>query len=82
MDNILQGPPELPLGIDEVLYYKLSTKKYFNNLKSLVWIFIEIMTTLLILGIIWINVEWVKIVVTSIAISLALILLIILFYVF
>jgi len=82
MEDILQGPPELPFGLDKVLYYKLATKKYFNNLKSLVWIFIEVMATLLVLGIIWINIEWVKIVVTAIAISLALVLFIILAYVF
>ena len=40
------------------------------------------MATLLVLGIIWITIEWVKIVVTAIAIAMALILLIIIFLIF
>lgn len=82
MESLLAGPPEIPQGLDKVLYYKLSSRKYFNNLKSLTWIFIEIMATLLVLGIIWINVDWVKIVVTTVAIILALILIFILLYIF
>lgn len=82
MDSILDGPPEIPQGLDKILYYKLSSKKYFNNLKSLTWIFLEIMGTLLVLGIIWINIEWVKVVVTTVAIILALILVFILLYIF
>jgi len=82
MDSLLDGPPEIPQGLDKILYYKLSSKKYFNNLKSLTWIFLEIMGTLLVLGIIWINIEWVKVVVTTVAIILALILVFILLYIF
>lgn len=82
MDSLLDGPPEIPQGLDKILYYKLSSKKYFNNLKSLTWIFLEIMGTLLVLGIIWINIEWVKVVVTTVAIILALILVLILLYIF
>lgn len=80
--NILNGPPNIPKDIDEILFYKLSTKKYFNELKSLVWVFIQLMATLLVLGIIWITIEWVKIIVTAIAISMAIILIIILIYIF
>lgn len=40
------------------------------------------MGTLLVLGIIWINIEWVKVVVTTVAIILALILVFILLYIF
>ena len=82
MDNILEGPPEIPSGLDRVLYYRLASKKYFNNLKSLTWIFIEMVATLLVLGIIWINVEWVKIAVTAAAIGIAFILFLILIYIF
>jgi hypothetical protein len=82
MENLLRGPPKIPKGIDEVLYYKLSSKKYFDTLKTLVWIFIQIMATLLILGIIWITIEWVKLVVTAIAIIMALILFLFLIFIF
>jgi len=82
MENLIQGPPKIPKDLDKVLYYKLATKKYFNDLKSLVWIFIQIMGTLLVLGIIWITIEWVKIIVTIIAILMSLILLFILIYIF
>ena len=78
----MEQPPTIPKGLDEVLYYKLASKDYYNRLKSLVWIFVEIVGILLILGIIWINVEWVKIVVTAVAICLALILFLILAYIF
>ncbi len=30
--NLLNGPPNIPKDIDEILFYKLSTKKYFNEL--------------------------------------------------
>jgi len=82
MESLLAGPPDIPQGLDKVLYYKLSSKKYFNNLKSLTWIFIQIMATLLTIGIIWITIEWVKVVVTTIAIILAAILIFILLYIF
>jgi hypothetical protein len=82
MESLLEGPPKIPQGLDKILYYKLSSKKYFNNLKALTWIFIQIISSLLVLGIIWINIEWVKIVITTLAISLALILIFILFYIF
>lgn len=82
MENLLVGPPKIPKDIDEVLHYKLSSKKYFDTLKTLVWIFIQIMATLLVLGIIWITIEWVKIVVTTIAITMALILFLFLIFIF
>lgn len=82
MDYILEGPPKIPKGLDDILYYKLASKQYFNHLKSLVWIFIQIMATLLVLGIIWITIEWVKILVTAIAVSMALILILIIIYIF
>jgi hypothetical protein len=82
MEDILEGPPSIPKGLDDLLYYKLATKKYFNNLKALIWIFIQIMSTLLVLGIIWITIDWVKIIVTAIAISISLILIFILIYIF
>lgn len=80
--DLLKGPPQIPQGLSEVIYYKLANKEYFNRLKSLTWIFVQIIASLLVLGIIWINIEWVKIIVTTIAISMALFLCIILIYVF
>jgi len=82
MDLLFNRPPEIPKGLDNVLLYKLQSQKYFKELKSFIWIFIEIIATLLVLGIIWINIEWVKIVVSSIAIAIALLLLLVIIYIF
>lgn len=82
MELLFQGPPEIPQNLDKLVYYKLATREYFNRLKSLTWIFLEIMATVLILGIIWITVDWVKIIVSAIAISMTLILFLILAYIF
>ena len=82
MDLILKGPPSIPKDLDKVLYYKLATKEYFNRLKSLTWIFLEIVGAILILGVIWITVDWVKIIVSGIAIGTAIMLFLILAYIF
>lgn len=82
MDLLFEGPPSIPKDLDKVLYYKLATKEYFNRLKSLTWIFLEIVGAVLVLGVIWITVDWVKIIVSGIAIATALLLLLILAYIF
>jgi len=73
--SLFRGPPRIPSGLSELATYKLETNAYYKKIKNVTFIFIEIIATLLVLGIIWINIDWVKIVVTVIAISLALILL-------
>ena len=78
---IFQEPPRIPEGLADVVRYKLEFKEYKTRIKTVTWIFIEVVATLLVLGIIWINVDWVRIVVTIIAILMALILLIALSYV-
>ncbi len=78
---IFQEPPRIPSGLSEVVKYKLEAKAYKTRIRSVTWIFIEVIATLLVLGIIWINVDWVKIVVTVIAILMAIILFIALSYV-
>lgn len=82
MDLLFQGPPSIPKDLDKVLYYKLATKEYFNRLKSLTWIFLEIVGAILVLGVIWITVDWVKIIVSGIAIGTAIMLFLILAYIF
>ena len=79
MRSILEGPPEIPQNL---ISYKLLSKQYYERLKSIVWIFVQIVATLLVLGVIWITVEWVKILVSAIAIALSLLLIIVLFYIF
>ena len=81
MEYLLKGPPDIPGNLDDVLYYKLASKKYYETVKTLVWIFIQIMATLLVLGIIWITIEWVKITVSIIAIIMALILFLFLIFI-
>lgn len=82
MLSILEGPPEVPNHLDDIVYYKLQSKQYYERLKSIVWIFVQIVATLLVLGVIWITVDWVKILVSAIAIALSLLLIIVLFYIF
>jgi hypothetical protein len=76
--SLFDGPPEIPENITGLLLYKLQFKDYMSRLKSTIWLFIEAIAVLLVLGIIWINVEWVKIVITAIAIASAIILFMIL----
>lgn len=78
---IFQEPPTIPSGLTDVAKYKLQFKEYRTRIRSVTWIFIEIIATLLVLGIIWINVDWVKFAVTGIAILMAIILFVALYYV-
>ena len=67
-------PPQIPSGLSEVVKYKLEAKAYKTRITTVTSIFLEIIATLLVLGIIWINVSWVKAAVTAIAILMSLIL--------
>ena len=78
---IFQEPPQIPEGLTDVMRYKFQFNEYKTRIRSVTWIFIQLIATLLVLGIIWINVEWVKLAVTGIAILLAIILFIALYYV-
>lgn len=77
---IFREMPSIPSGLSALVKYKLDLNAYKTRIKSTTWIFIEIIGTLLILGIIWINVDWVRVVVTVIAVLIVLILLIALTY--
>ena len=78
---IFQSPPSIPSGLSDVMRYEFQMTRYKQRIKTTTWIFIELIGTLLILGIIWINVDWIKAFVTVMAILIALILLIALSYV-
>ena len=78
---IFMNPPQIPSGIDDVVKYKLQFNEYKTRIRSVTWIFIEVIATLLVLGIIWINVDWVKMAVTGVAILMAIILFIAIYYV-
>ena len=71
---IFSGPPKIPTGLSKVVRYKLEAKAYKTRITTVTSIFLELIATLLVLGIIWINVDWVKSAVTAIAILLAIIL--------
>ena len=77
--SLFTNPPTIPAIASGALLYQLRAKQYNNRVKNIAWIFIEIVATLLVLGIIWINVDWVKLLVSAIAIALALVLFIILY---
>ena len=79
--QLFDQPPKIPNSIEEITLFKLKSKQYYEKLKTFVWIFLEISATILILGIIWINIEWVKIVVSIIAIAISLFLFLLLFYI-
>lgn len=73
--SLFDGPPGIPESITGLARYKLATQSYYKRLRSLSLLAIEIIATLLILGLLWITVYWVKAAVTIIAILFALILL-------
>jgi len=75
---IFKEPPQIPEGLTDLMRYKFEMNQYKLRIKSTTWIFLELIGTLLVLGVIWINVDWVKAVVTTIAIFIVLILLIVL----
>lgn len=78
---IFREPPSIPSGLSDIVKYKLEAKAYKQRVRTVTWIFLELMAALLVLGVIWINVDWVRAVVTAIAILLAIILLVALSYV-
>lgn len=80
--SIFEGPPSIPSNIKETLKFELETNAYYKRLKNVIWIFLQLIIVLLTLGIIWITIDWVKIVVTAIAIAISLILIFLLSYIF
>ena len=78
---IFTEPPRIPKGLSGVVKYKLEAMAYKTRIKTVTWIFIEVIATLLIIGLLWITVDWVRVGVTITAILMALILLISLSYV-
>ena len=78
---IFQQLPEIPSGLSDVLTYQLRLKEYKIRSKTVLYIFLEIIGTILILGLIWFNVDWIRLGVTKVAIMMVLILLLALTYV-
>lgn len=75
---IFQNPPRIPAEASGVVLYKLLAKEYNNRMKQVGWLFIQLVATLLVIGILWITIDWVKITVTVIALALSFILILIL----
>lgn len=73
---IFRPPPSIPSGLSDLARYKLEINDYKLRLRSVTWIFLEVIGTILVLGLLWINVDWVKIGVTIVALLIILILLI------
>ena len=91
--NIFDGLPQIPefLSDTEIIWsrplpgtarYKLEMTRYKQQFRTFSWSFLELIGVLLLLGIIWINVDWVRVTVTIVAIILALIMLYVLFQLF
>ncbi len=76
--SLLDGPPLIPSSIKGALRFELETNSYYKRLKNSSLISLEVMATLLVIGILWITVKWVKIIVTALAITISIILLYIL----
>lgn len=72
--SLFDGPPAIPGNVTGLAKYKLQISSYYKRLKNLSFLFIELIGVLLLLGLIFINVDWVKATVTIIAILLALVL--------
>ncbi len=79
--SLFNGPPSIPEGLSDVVLYQLKSKEFNNRLKSLTFISIEAIGALFIIGLLWITVDWVKIVITAIAIALSLTLLFLIRYI-
>lgn len=79
---IFQDPPRIPSGLRGITLYKLLAKEYNERIKNIGSIFLELIATLLVIGVIWISVIWVRVAVTIIAVILALILLVLLARIF
>lgn len=78
---IFQTPPEIPSGLSDVLQYQLEAKAYKNRTRAVLYIFLEVIGALFVIGLLWITVDWIRLGVTIVAIIMALILLIALMYI-
>jgi hypothetical protein len=72
---IFQPPPQIPSGLPDLIRYELELRDYKLRTRSVLYIFLQVIGSLLLLGVIWINVEWIRLGVTIVAILMALILL-------
>jgi len=72
---IFQPPPQIPFGLPDLIRYELELRDYKLRTRSVLYIFLQVIGSLLLLGVIWINVEWIRLGVTIVAILMALILL-------
>ena len=77
---LFRSLPQIPSGLSDVMKYRFEMNQYKQKIKGTTWIFIQILASILILGIIWINVLWVRAAVTFIALLIVFILLIALTY--
>ena len=73
--SVFDGPPLIPSDIKGALRFELETNSYYKRLKNLSLFSLEIIGSLLLIGLLWITVDWVKIIVTSFAIGISLLLL-------
>ncbi len=78
---IFQPPPQIPSGLPALIRYELELRDYKLRTRSVLYIFLQVIGSLLLIGVIWINVEWIRLGVTIVAILMALILLIALGYI-
>ena len=45
---IFRGPPDIPSGLSDVVKYKLETKAYKTKIRTVTWIFLELIAALLV----------------------------------
>lgn len=78
---IFKDPPPIPttLGLDDITIYKIIAKEYNNRISLIGTIFFQLLASLLIVGLLWITVDWVRWAVTTISILLGIILIMILY---
>lgn len=80
--SVLAGPPPIPSGITDTIRFELESNAYYKRLKNISFLILDIIGIFLVIGLLWITVDWVKIIVTSIAIATSLLLIFILGYIF
>ena len=78
---IFQEPPRIPDNLSDVVRYKLESKAYKTRVRSVANFTLEIIGIILVIGLLWINVNWVRAAVTAIAILIAIVLLIAISYI-
>jgi hypothetical protein len=78
---IFQTPPKIPSGLSDIVKYELELREYKLRTRSILYIFLQVIGTMLLLGLIWINVKWIRLGVTIVAILMSLILLLALSYI-